>query len=197
MDPLPPLRPRPDVMAFLSTRRSRPAKSLALPAPNRAALAPMLEAALRVPDHGKLEPWRLAVLTGGALARLADATGRHGAARGLDPERVAKAQAMFADAPCIVAVIAAPVLSEKVPAGEQVLSAGAVCLGLVNAALASGWGATWLTGWMATDAVLLAETLGLAPSEFVAGWIVIGTETVPPPDRPRPDVSAKIAWLDA
>ena len=192
-----PLTPRPEVMDFLLTRRSRPAKTLTAPAPDRTALAPILEAALRVPDHGKLEPWRLVVLTGAAPERLAGIVARRGAERGLEAEKLAKAQSMFRDAPCLVAVIAAPVPSEKVPEGEQVLSAGAVCLGLVNAALASGWGANWLTGWMATDDAVLHDGLGAGPGEFVAGWIVIGTEGSVPPDRPRPDMDAKVAWVDA
>jgi nitroreductase len=93
----------------------------------------------------------------------------------------------------MVAVIAAPVPSEKIPEGEQLLSAGAVCLSLVNAALAAGWGANWLTGWPATDRAFLAEGLGL-DEDFVAGWIVLGTESAVPPDRPRPDLAAKVEW---
>ncbi len=194
---MPPPTPRPEVMDFLLTRRSRPAKTLAMPAPDRDALAPILTAALRVPDHGKLEPWRLVVLRGAALERLAGLTARLGGARGLDADRLVKTQALFRDAPCMVAVIAAPAACEKVPEGEQLLSAGAVCLSLVNAALASGWGANWLTGWTATDRTFLADGLDAGSGEFVAGWIVIGTETAAPPDRPRPDLGAKVTWVEA
>ena len=187
--------PRPEVLDFLLTRRSRPAKTLRAPGPDRAALGPILEAALRVPDHGKLEPWRLMVIEGAALARLADAAAALAPARGLEPERAAKAAAMFADAPLMVAVVSSPVESEKIPQGEQVLSAGAVCLGLLNAALASGWGANWLTGWTATDAEFLTGTLGLDSGETVAGYVVIGTETAVPPERPRPDPASKVVWM--
>ncbi|WP_299648443.1 nitroreductase [uncultured Jannaschia sp.] len=197
MTSLPPLRARPDVSEFLLTRRSRPAKTLTGPAPDRAALEPILTAALRVPDHGKLEPWRLVVLSGAALGRLADLTARMGAARDLDPGKVVKAEAMFRDAPLMVAVVAAPQPSEKVPEVEQTLSAGAVCLGLLNAAQAAGWGANWLTGWMATDRDWLDAGLSLAPAAWVAGFIVIGTETVAPPDRPRPDPARLTEWRDA
>ena len=194
MTEIAPLSARPDVLAFLATRRSRPAKTLRTPGPDRVALAPILSAGLRVPDHGKLEPWRLIVLDGAAPARLSREALRIAAANGLDPDAGAKAGAMFAGAPVIVAVVAAPVASEKVPEIEQSLSAGAVCLSLVNAAQAAGWGANWLTGWTAYDRAFLTETLALGPREWVAGWIVVGTEGPVPPERPRPDPAAKIAW---
>jgi len=76
------------------------------------------------------------------------------------------------------------------------MSAGTVCLALVNAALAAGWGANWLSGWMARDRAFLTEGLGLTETEFVAGFIHIGTETVVPPERPRPDVAALTTWLE-
>jgi nitroreductase len=185
---------RPEVLDFLLTRRSRPAKTLTGPVPDRAALMPMLEAAARSPDHGKLEPWRFIVLEKAALGRLAALTERLGAARDLDPEKLEKARRQFADADLAIAVVAGPVPSEKVPEVEQVLSAGAVCLALLNAALASGWGANWLSGWMATDRAFLTEGLALQPHEFVAGFIHVGTETAAPPDRPRPDLGAKVTW---
>jgi nitroreductase len=187
-----PLRPRPEVLDFLLTRRSRPAKSLRAPGPDRAALEPLLEAALRVPDHGKLEPWRLVVLGSEARARLAGLVEVHGGGR--DPDKLAKARAMFADAPTMVAVLSMPVASEKIPEDEQRMSAGAVCLSLLNAALAAGWGANWLTGWMATDRGFLRDGLGLEDG-LVAGWIVIGAEGAVPSDRPRPDSAAKVDWL--
>lgn len=185
----------PDVMQFLQNRRSRPAKTLGLPVPDAAALDPILTAGLRVPDHGKLEPWRLVVLQGAALARLAALTAARGAALGMDPEKIAKAQSQFGDAHLVVAVIAAPVISEKVPEVEQVLSAGCVCLSLLNAAAAAGWGGNWLTGWMAMDRDFLTKGLDLGPHEFVAGFVHIGTETAAPPERPRPDVAAKTVWV--
>jgi len=96
-----------------------------------------------------------------------------------------------------VAVISSPKPSDKVPEIEQCYSAGAVCLGLLNAALASGWGANWLTGWACYDAEFRARGLGLAEGEGVAGFIVIGTETVTPPERPRPDLAAITTWMSA
>jgi nitroreductase len=197
MTEIAPLAPRPDVLDFLSRRRSRPAKTLRAPAPDREALAPLLAAALRVPDHGKLEPWHLIVLNGTAPGRMAEAVARYGADHGRDPDQVTKAVAMFRDAPLVVAVIAAPVASEKIPEVEQTLSAGCVCLSLLNAAQAAGWGANWLTGWTAYDRALLTGALSLAAQEWVAGWIVIGTEGPVPPERPRPDPTVKVTWVDA
>lgn len=188
--------PRPEVMDFLLSRRSRPAKTLAAPGPDRAALAPLLTAAARSPDHGKLEPWRFIVLEGAALGRLAALTARLGPLRGETPEKTAKNVASFADSPICVAVVSSLKPSEKIPEVEQRLSAGAVCLALLNAALASGWGANWLSGWMAYDREWLETGLGLGPEEFVAGFLHIGTETAPPPERPRPDLAAITTWLD-
>lgn len=189
--------PNPAALDFLLTRRSRPAKTLATPVPKRAEIERLLTAAARTPDHGKLEPWRFLVLTRPALQRLARAVAPAGQRLGEPAERIAKMERQFAEADLAIAVIASPKPSEKIPEIEQVLSAGAVCLALLNAALASGWGANWLTGWAVHDRAFVAENLGLAPTEFVAGLIHIGTETVAPPERPRPDLSAITAWVEA
>jgi nitroreductase len=190
-----PLTPRPEVLEFLQTRRSRPAKTLGLPVPDPDTVEILLQAAARSPDHGKLEPWRFIVLESPACLRLADLTSLRGVEAGMDPERVGKSRRSFADAHLVVAVIAAPVASEKVPEIEQILSAGAVCLALVNAGLAAGWGANWLTGWMAMDRAFLTRGLGLAPHEFVAGFIHLGREGAVPPERPRPDLARITTWI--
>lgn len=189
--------PNAAALEFLMTRRSRPAKTLQAPAPDRAALTPLLTAALRVPDHGKLEPWRLIVLERPALARLAALAATRAGALGLDPDRAAKGIGQFADSPLAVAVVSAPVASDKVPQIEQTLSAACVALSLTNAALAAGWGAAWLTGWPAYDRGFLTEGLGLSAAETVAGFVHIGTETAAPPERPRPDLAARVSWAEA
>ena len=180
---------------FLLTRRSRPAKTLTTPVPDRDALLPILTAAARTPDHGKLEPWRFIVLQRGALERLAGEVMARGTARGEAPDRIEKVYRQFADSHLAVAVIASPKASEKVPEIEQVYSAGAVCLSLLNAALASGWGANWLSGWACHDPEFLSVTLGVEGHESVAGFIHIGTETAAPPERPRPDLDAITTWV--
>jgi nitroreductase len=189
--------PNPAALDFLMTRRSRPAKTLTAPVPDRAAVETLLTAAARTPDHGKLEPWRFIVLTKPALQRLASQVPARGAALGVEPDKISKAQDQFGNADLAVAVISSPKPSDKIPHVEQVYSAGAVCLALVNAGLAAGWGANWLSGWASHDRVFVAEGLGLAPHETVAGFIHIGTETSIPPERPRPDLSAITTWVDA
>ena len=190
-------QPNPAALDFLLTRRSRPAKTLTGPVPDRETLRTLLTAAARTPDHGKLEPWRFIVLERAALSRLAAAIPARAEALGIDAEKAAKAQAQFADADLAVAVIFAPKPSDKIPQVEQRYSAGAVCLALLNAALAAGWGANWLSGWASHDRAFVTETLALAPHEHVAGFIHIGTETAAPPERPRPDLDAITTWVDA
>ena len=184
----------PAALDFLLTRRSRPAKMLRAPVPGRDEVLTLLTAAARNPDHGKLEPWRFIVLEKPALTRLAAQAAARGEEMGIEPDRVAKGVAQFADADLVIAVVAAPKTSDKIPEIEQILSAGAVCLGLLNAALAAGWGACWLTGWHAHDRTFRETALGLQPEEFVAGLIHIGTEAMAPPDRPRPDIEAVTTW---
>lgn len=189
--------PNPAAMDFLLSRRSRPAKTLDGPAPSREELGPILTAAARTPDHGKLEPWRFIVLERGALDRLSELVRARGAALGLDPEKVDKAAGEYSTSPLAVVVVSAPVPSEKIPQIEQIYSGGAVCLALLNAALASGWGANWLSGWPSHDRGFVAEGLGLAEHEAVAGIIHLGTERATPPERPRPDLAAKTLWVSA
>lgn len=184
------------VMDFLLTRRSRPAKTLTGPVPSREALQPILEAAARVPDHGKLVPWRFVVLQKPALERLVAAIEPRAQALGLADWKGRSVAELYGGAELVVAVVSSP-KEGKIPQIEQVYSAGAVCLSLLNAALASGWGANWISGWISHDAPLMQAQLGLTEGETVAGLIHIGTETAPVTDRPRPDVSEITTWLDA
>ncbi|MDO5613133.1 MAG: nitroreductase [Paracoccus sp. (in: a-proteobacteria)] len=180
--------------AFLATRRSHPPKMLREPGPDRDQIMHLLTLAARAPDHGKLEPWRFVVISRDALDRIKPDL--HAAVLQATQDQAAADKAASAfDSPVIVAVISSPVPSGKVPEWEQVLSAGAVCLGLVNAALASGWGAAWLTGFAALDQDFAAAHLGVTPGERVAGLIHIGSRGEAPPDRPRPDIAAKTGWL--
>ncbi len=188
--------PNPAAMDFLLTRRSRPAKTLTAPVPDRPALDQILTAAARTPDHGKLEPWRFVVLTDAALTRLAVLAQSRGADLDMPQDKIDKAYTQFATADLAVAVIASPVDSEKVPQVEQLYSAGAVCLSLLNAALAAGWGANWLSGWASHDRAFVTSGLGLSHHEVVAGFIHIGTEKSAPPERPRPDLNRITTWMD-
>lgn len=181
------------VLEFLRRRRSVPPALLGAPAPSRDELHGLLEMAARVPDHGKLEPWRFLILGPETKARIAPLVAERVRADGRGEEKAAKAGAAFRS-PMIVAVVFSPKDSDKVPEWEQFLSAGAVCVSLVNAALAAGYGASWLTG-MATDEDFARAHLGLGADERIAGLIHIGSSDAAPPDRPRPDIDAITDWM--
>jgi nitroreductase len=194
---MPPLNDRSDPLAFLLSRRSRPAKTLATPGPDRATLETLLTAAARVPDHGKLTPWRFIVAEGPARARVGRVAAARGEALGMEPDKIEKAARAFEQGALFVAVVAAPHPSEKIPEWEQLLSAGCACFALVNAALASGWGANWLTGFTATDRPFLEEAFGLSAPDFVVGYVHIGTPTVDANERTRPALHDVTTWLEA
>lgn len=189
--------PNPAAFDFLANRRSRPAKLFQGPVPDRAALLKILAAATRVPDHGKLEPWRLIVLEAGAMKRLAGLAEARARELGGDAEKIAKGRGQYDSGQLAVAVIASPKPSPKIPAAEQLASAHALCMNLLNAAEAAGWGANWLTGWPAHDAIFAARAFGCAPQEQVAGIVHIGTPAPDGPDRPRPDLAKLVAWAEA
>jgi nitroreductase len=191
-----PLR-NPVALDFLKTRRSRSAKLFTLPVPSRPELEEILTAATRVPDHGKLEPWRLVVVSGAAFTRLADLAEARAIELGGDAEKIAKGRGQYDLGKLAVVVIASPKVSPKIPAVEQLMSAAALCFGIVNAAEAAGWGASWLTGWPAHDAGFSARAFGCADGETVAGIVHIGTPAPQDgPDRPRPDLSRIVTWTD-
>ncbi len=179
-----------DPLHVLDTRRSVPSKQLGAPGPDHATLLRMLASAVRVPDHGKLVPFRFIRLQGEARHALGDLL----AARTLhlQPDAadavVEKDRARFSHAPVIVTVVARLTPGHKVPEQEQLLTAGSVCFALLQAAQALGFGAQWLTGWMAYDAAV-AATLGLSADERIAGFIHIGTPKMEAPERERPDPS--------
>lgn len=173
---------------YLATRRSVAAKLLEEPGPDSQTLRAILTIAARVPDHGKLAPWRFIVFRGEArdaagavVSGVAEATGR-----ACDPE---EERARFLRAPVVVAVVSRAAPHPKIPEWEQVLSAGAVCLNLIHAAAAHGFRANWLTEWFAYDRTALAA-LGVGDDERVAGFVHIGTSDLQPADRDRPDIDA-------
>ena len=183
-----PQQPRPEVLSFLATRRSASAVTLAEPAPSADELAGLLRLAARVPDHGKLAPWRFIVLESAAKAVFADRLEALANSRG-DARSAAKL-AKLKIPPLGVAVVSRPRTGE-IPEWEQVLSAGAVCATLLYAAQALGYGANWITDWYAYDEQAKA-ILGLEPGEKVAGFVFLGTPKEPPQERERPDPASLI-----
>ena len=177
----------PTALSLLLTRRSVMASFLGDPGPDDAALRTMLTAAMRVPDHGKLAPWRFVVL--GREARLSLAPRiealRKAAEPDLPDERLAKEREAFTSAPCCVVVISTAAEHPKIPLWEQHLSAGASAMNLLHAAHALGFAGQWLTGWAAYDGGAKA-LLGVKPEETVVGLVHIGAPLAPPTERGRP-----------
>jgi nitroreductase len=189
--------PTPDhaALAFLAQRHSYPAKAMGHPVPSQAQVMDILTVAARVPDHGKLEPWRFVVLTPQAMPRIAALAAARAQDLGGDAEKIAKGRGQYDLGLLAVVVIASTKPSDKVPAAEQTLSAGALCQNILNAAQAAGWGANWLSGWPAHDATYCAAAFGMAGHETVAGIIHIATPGPRVPDRPRPNVAALTTWV--
>ncbi|MDO5605968.1 MAG: nitroreductase family protein [Paracoccus sp. (in: a-proteobacteria)] len=185
----------PNALEFLRHRRSFPPALVSGPGPSAHELENLLVLASRVPDHGKLEPWRFIVLRGAVLERIATLTEEASLAAGNPPERAAKHGAAMR-VPVVVAVVSAPVVHDKIPEWEQFLSAGALCLGLVNASLAAGYGACWLTG-VAAQPEFARMHFGLREGERIAGLIHIGSRGPnTPPERPRPDIAALTSFIE-
>jgi len=181
----------PALIDYLQQRRSAPAQALAAPGPSDADLQTILTIGLRTPDHGKLFPWRLVVLTpdtraalGHSLSPLADDQP--------DPNKARAVLAKLTSPPVTVMVVSTPIRDHKVPVWEQELSAGALAMNLSHAAFAHGFSASWITDWYAYDPRALS-LFGIGENERIAGFIHIGTLESPPMERPRPDAAAKIS----
>ena len=183
------------VMHFLLNRRSRVAKTLSTPIPRKDELLELLSAGARTPDHGKLVPWRFIVIQKKTLSKLGSIVEKIGIKDSIPEDKIAKSKKQLGDGHLAVAVIEVQRKSEKIPSIEQTYSAGAVCLALLNAALAAGWGANWLTGWHVHNREFQKSGLELKDNETIAGLIYIGTETVKPIDRPRPNIDEIVEWL--
>jgi nitroreductase len=172
-----------------------PTRQLAAPGPDAAQLQRMLRTAVRVPDHGKRVPFRLLRIAGAARARLAEAASVRLLER--DPEAgdavVDKLRTPFLLPPLTLAVVARLGDDAKIPASERFSTAACVCLLLLQAAQAEGFGAQWLTGWPAYDRPFLEDTLGLSADEQLVGPIAIGTPLVSAPERERPDPASLLA----
>lgn len=178
-------------LALLSTRRSGKARDMVAPGPDAAQLQQILAIAARVPDHGKLAPWRFVIIDAdqrrafGAMLTAAYLSEKPDAGR-LEQE----AMVQFAEqAPTMVALLSTPVLSSKIPLWEQQLSAGSVAMQLLNAVHASGFVGNWLTGWPSTSAAVAAQLGATGTEDRIAGFLFIGTPSRPLDERPRPILS--------
>ena len=190
---LPP-RASPETLALLAERRSSSAQFLTAPAPQGEELEGLLRLSARVPDHGKMQPWRFVVLRGEGKARFAAAL-RALAERRSNPAKALASLAKLEAPPLAVAVVSAPRLGGK-PVAEQRTSAAAVCTTLLIAAAAMGYGANWITDWYGEDPAslrLLGLKLDAEVPEELAGWILLGTPSEPPMERARPDVQGLVS----
>ena len=178
-----------DVLSLLETRRSATAKAMTGPGPSGEQLDRLLTIAGRVPDHGKLTPWRFVVFEGEATERAGRIVAEryHQLHPGHGEETLEQQRNMFSRAPCVVGVVSSATTDHpKIPEWEQLMSAGAVCQNLLVAATAMGLGAQWISGWFAYDRPVLTA-FGLAEGERIAGFIYLGTPAQLQEDRPRPE----------
>ena len=189
--------PASPLFAALARRRSVPARLLTTPAPVGAERDTLLAFALRVPDHGRLQPWRLITIEGAALATFAARLAARLAEREPDanPALLDKERARYAHGALVVAVVARiDAEHARIPAQEQLLSTGCVAYSLLLGAEALGYGSQWLTGWAAYDPAI-AALLGLGAGESLIGFVHIGSVGEEPTPIPRAEPAAHIsAW---
>ncbi|MEM8537991.1 MAG: nitroreductase family protein [Pseudomonadota bacterium] len=179
------------VLDFLSSRRSRISSTLQPPVPARAEVQDILQIASRVPDHGKLVPWRFVVLEREDCIAYGDALYDVRMAQEVGEKRAEMAANNYRKRHLVIAVIESVKTETTIPQSEQTFAVGGVCFNLLATLLASGWGAQWLSG---VDADLEQRMLGVAPHERVAGMIHVGTGADSVTDRPRPDMDAITTW---
>jgi nitroreductase len=180
----------PEALQLLKTRRSVKPMELAGPAPGAAEIDTMLSVAARVPDHGKLVPWRFIVFEGDARLKAGEAIAAVFRADHADAtaDQIEFERNRLARAPLVIAVVSRAGPHVKIPEWEQVLSAGAATMNLITAAHALGYAANWHTEWYAYDRRTLSE-FGVKENERLAGFVHIGRAARPPEDRPRPPLS--------
>ena len=185
-----------DAIDLLTTRRSVKPRDMTAPGPTPTELDTLLTIGARVPDHGKLAPWRFIVFEGEGRARAGAVIAKAFAAKNpaADTAAIETETRRMMDAPLVIAVVSHIKPHPKVPPWEQELSAGAVCMNIVVAAAALGYAANWLTGWFAFDRDALSG-LGLADDEKVAGFIHIGTAAAATEDRPRPKLTDLVSYF--
>lgn len=187
---------RSSLPAFFATRRSGKARDMIAPGPDAAQLRRILGAAIRVPDHGKLAPWRFVVVAPDQRDALADLLHRAYSETRPEPGRqeLASIEEFARQAPALVVAISCPDAQSAIPVWEQELSAGAACMNLLAAAHAEGFVGSWLTGWAAySDTVRAAFAPKGRPESKIAGFIFLGTPGRALQERPRPDFDAVVS----
>ena len=189
------LNDMPDALELLKTRKSISAQFLVSPGPDARQLDEMLTIASRVPDHGKLTPWRFILFSGDARVAASKALAALYASQhpDADAKRLQEEETRLSRAPLVVAIVSKAAPHVKIPEYEQLLSAAAAALNLELAAQALGFASQWTTDWFAYDEAA-GKLLGLEPGERFVGFVHIGTPAVPPIDRPRPALADIVTW---
>lgn len=191
-EPADAVRESAETLALLARRRSTKVGHITAPGPSATEIDALIALAARVPDHGKLGPWRFVVIDGDARARAGETLAQVIANDdGVDDMRLAAARGLLTRAPVCVMVVSSPVESIKVPEWEQQLSSAAACFALLLSAHAMGYAGCWLTEWPTFDA-RARKALGLADHERIAGFIYLGTAREPATERVRADVRTRI-----
>ncbi len=193
-----------DALNALKTRRSVSVRDMVAPAPSDVDLQQILTVATRVPDHGKLCPWRIVVLSEAGAVKLGDIAAQQFASANLQAEEkhLEAERQRFRRAPLCLAVLSMPILATK-PVWEQELSAGSVCMNILHAAHALGYAGKWLTEWVAYDSAILAALVAAssphsthaAEQPRIAGFIYLGSKASEPEDRERPDLAEVVSEL--
>ncbi|WP_087587076.1 nitroreductase family protein [Nitratireductor soli] len=184
----------PSVLNFMLERKSTPIQDLSAPAPSDAEIETILTVASRVPDHGRLTPWRFILYRGEERLRIGEALAALAEQReGALPElRLEKERTRFSRAPLVIGVVFVPRKSPTIPEWELFLSGGMAAMNLMIAANALGYGTNLITNWYSDDAEG-RRLLGLAPEEKVIGFVHIGSTEGDAPERPRPDVASLVS----
>lgn len=187
-----------DLIDFLLSRRSVLADAMSGPGPGDEELRRIMESGMRVPDHGRLTPWRFVVIRGEARDKLGEVVGQAFRRENpdADEQRVDRERQRFTRAPVVVAVISQVQKEHKIPEWEQILSSGAACQTMLIAALSMGFAAQWLTEWYAYDPSV-GEALGLKGHDRVAGFLYVGNAESPR-ERARPSYDDVVSeWTAA
>lgn len=186
--------PNSETYNLLMNRRSVVAKMMSGPGPDTDSIKQILAAAMRVPDHGKLAPWRFIVLTGKDRERLGDLIAKALVDENESSVSVAEKMKGYAtQGPVLVVAVSRVVEHPVIPAWEQELSAGAACQNMLIAATALGFASQWLTGWSAFSPTVMGG-LGLANNERIAGLMFFGNHGEQPTDRRRPVFEEQVTW---
>ena len=174
-------------LSLLETRRSGRPREMVAPGPTDEELQRMLNIAMRVPDHGKLAPWRFVIVGKDQREHLALLLRKALQAEDpcAGPAHHEKADQFARQGEALIVLVSAPVPEHKIPVWEQELSAGAAAMNLLNAATAMGYSGGWITGWQAYSPMVNAAFCG--PGERIAGFIFLGSPGRELEERPRPD----------